>query len=208
MAGDARAVEGVAMFIQVIQGKLRDADLWRQQEERWKADLKPGAVGYLGATRGVTDDGQAVLFARFESEAAARANSQRPEQGAWWEQSAPAFDGEPRFLDCTEVDLIFDGGSDQAGFVQVISGRAVDPAKVRAAGQAMEEAIGSARPDVLGGFVAWHGDRYFTQAIYFTSEEDARKGEAAMQDDPEMAAWDDLLDGPLEFLDIRNPTFD
>lgn len=196
------------MFIQIIQGKLRDAELWRQQEQRWQTDVKPGAIGYLGSTHGISDDGYAVTLARFESEDSAKANSGRPEQAAWWQQTAPAFDGEPRFLNCRDVDLIFDGGSDQAGFVQVMAGRAVDPAKMRAAGKAMEEEVSQARPDVLGGFVAWHGDRDFTQVIYFTSEEDARKGEATMQEEPDSASWGQLLDGPLSFLDIRDPTYD
>ena len=45
--------EGVAeMFMQVIHGKVRDADLLNSQVEKWDAELKPGAKGYLGRTSG------------------------------------------------------------------------------------------------------------------------------------------------------------
>ena len=38
-----------------------------------------------------------MLRARFESEEAAQANSDRPEQGAWWAETAKVFDGEATF---------------------------------------------------------------------------------------------------------------
>jgi hypothetical protein len=196
------------MFVQIIEGKLRDADLLRGQMERWQAQIKPGARGYLGSTSGVTADGTGITLVRFDSQDAARANSARPEQGAWWEDTARAFDGEVVFLDCQDVDLIFGGGSDEAGFVQVMQGRAADRGRMRTVGQSMEDGLRAIRPDVLGGVVCWHGDRDFTQVMYFTSEDAARKGEAASQQSAEMAEWETLLDGPVRFLDIRNPEYD
>ena len=70
------------MFVQVIQGKLKDADLLNRQLERWRKEVKPGAKGYLGSTGGATADGRSIAIVRFDSEAAARANSGRPEQSA------------------------------------------------------------------------------------------------------------------------------
>ena len=153
-------------------------------------------------------DGTAIVIARFESEEAARANSERPEQGAWWEATAPAFEGDVTFRDCSDVDLMFGGGSDMAGFVQVMEGRAVDPAAMRAAGQSMEDELRAMRSDILGGIVAWHGDRDFTQVVYFTSEDDARKGESTMQDDAQTAQWQSMIDGPMSFYDLRQPRFE
>ena len=92
------------MFIQVIQGDVRDADQLHRQLERWRTEIKPGARGYLGSTGGVTADGRGITLVRFESEAAARANSERPEQGAWWNEAVKAFDGEVTFHDCRDVD--------------------------------------------------------------------------------------------------------
>src|SRR5438309_11134583 len=97
------------MFIQVIQGKVTSPDHLRRQLERWRRELKPGASGYLGSTGGVTPDGRAITLVRFESEEAARANSERPEQGAWWNEAVKAFDGDVAFYVCREVDRYLEG---------------------------------------------------------------------------------------------------
>ncbi len=196
------------MFAQIIQGKVRDADLLQKQMDRWREEIKPGAVGFLGSTGGVSADGEAIVIARFESADAAGTNSERPEQSSWWAETAPAFEGEPTFRDCDDVDLMFGGGSEMAGFVQVMQGRAVDPKAMRAAGQAMEADLRQRRSDILGGIVAWHGDREFTQVVYFSSEDDARKGEATMQDDSSSAEWEAMIDGPMTFIDLRRPMYD
>ena len=196
------------MFLQIMQGKVRDADLFQQQGDAWRSDIKPGAIGYIGSTSGVSPDGTAVVLARFESAEAARANSERPEQGQWWEKMAPAFDGEVTFIDCPTVDLIAGGGNEQAGFVQIMHGRAVNPQEMRDMGEAMTAELKEARPDVLGGIVGWHGDRHFTQAMYFTSEADARKAEQTMADDPQIDEWTKMLDGEMQFVDLINPTYD
>ena len=196
------------MFMQVIQGKVRDQDLMRRQVAQWQSDVKPGATGYLGSTSGITADGQYIVMVRFDSEAAASANSKRPEQGAWWSKTAPAFDGEPTFTDCSEFDTMMSGGSNNAGFVQVMHGRAKDPAAMRAMGIEMEDQLKNMRPDILGGIVGWHGDRYFTQAIYFISEDTARKGETEMSGDSGADEWGQMMDGEITFLDLREPEFD
>jgi len=196
------------MFLQIMQGKVRDADLFQQQGDKWRSDIKPGAIGYLGSTSGVSPDGTAVVLARFESADAARANSERPEQAQWWEKMAPAFDGEVTFIDCPTVDLIAGGGSEQAGFVQVMHGRAVNPQEMRDMGDAMTAELKEIRPDVLGGIVGWHGDRQFTQAMYFTSEAEARKAEKTMEGDQQVDEWEKMLDGDMEFIDLIDPTYD
>ena len=196
------------MFMQIIQGKVRDQDLMRRQVAKWQSDVKPGATGYLGSTSGITADGQYIVMVRFDSGAAAGANSKRPEQGAWWAKTAPAFDGEPTFIDCSEVDTMMGGGSNNAGFVQVMHGRAKDPAALRAMGIEMEDQLKKMRPDILGGIIGWHGDRHFTQATYFISEETARKGETEMGGDAGADEWGQMMDGEITFLDLREPEFD
>ena len=66
------------MFVQVIQGKVSDAAAVRARMDTWMKELAAGADGWLGSTAGVTDDGDFVALARFESEEAARRNSDRP----------------------------------------------------------------------------------------------------------------------------------
>ena len=119
------------MFVQVIEGKLKDRDLLQRQLERWRKEIKPGAKGYLGSTGGGTADGTSFAVVRFESEADARANSERAEQGAWWNETSKAFDGEPSFTESSDTETLFDGGSNDAGFVQVMKGKVKDAAAFR-----------------------------------------------------------------------------
>jgi hypothetical protein len=197
------------MFIQVISGNVADAELLRKQNEHWMSDLKPGAAGYLGYTGGTTADGRAIGMARFESEAAAQANSERGEQGEWWDATAAAYDGTPTFNNCTEVDLLFGGGSNDAGFVQVIQGTAKDRAAVRKFVQDGQSELREARPDILGIVVAWHGDSNdFTQAVYFKSEAETRKLETATDGDEMRQQYQDLFAGPPTFYDLTEPVLD
>jgi hypothetical protein len=197
------------MFAQVIQGGVTDAAGLRKQWEKWERDLKPGARGYLGSTGGVTPDGEFIIVARFESEEAARANSDRPEQSTWWDETSK-YVSDPMFHDCTEVDLIHDGGSDDAGFVQVIQGKTKDVAKSRELDSRMEPQMREVRPDVIGGIVAWHPENgRFTNTIYFTSEAEARANEKEMESaegfQEFMSEMEALSDGEPKFLDLSEP---
>ena len=109
------------MFAQVIQGRTSDPKGLQAAMDRWMAELQPGAVGWLGSTIGVTDDGQALAVARFESVEAAGRNAQRPEQTAWWEATQRLFDGDVTFQDSEDVTVEMVGDPDRAGFVQVMS---------------------------------------------------------------------------------------
>lgn len=192
------------MFVQIIEGKLTDPDRFREQYQRWEDELAPDAEGWLGGTAGVTPDGIGVIAARFESAAAASRNSERPEQGEWWEETAACFDGEPSFADCSEVEEFLGGGSDDAGFVQLIRGRVSDPAAGRQLTKEFDRILPSRRPDVMGGYLAIHDDdpNEYTQVVYFTSEEEAREGEKQ-----EPADEDAELSQRLEELQTREPRF-
>jgi hypothetical protein len=196
------------MFIQVIQGKVKDAGQLERQMESWRRDIKPGAKGYLGSTSGITPDGRGITIARFESEAAARANSERPEQGRWWAEMAKAFAGAPTFYNCAEVDTIFGGGSNDAGFVQIIEARAKDQDQMRSRRAEMEKGLHERRPDILGMVIAWHGDGGFTQAVYFASEADARRGEEETEQDQLRQEFMSLMEGPPSFFDLTMPDLD
>ena len=196
------------MFIQVIQGKVNDADHLHREMERLRTEIKPGASGYLGSTGGVTPDGRGITLVRFDSEDAARANSDRPEQGAWWHEAVKAFDGEVTFHDCRDVDTAFAGGSNEAGFVQVIQGRAKDEEEMRRRAPQLEQQLHERRPDILGIVVGWHGDGTFTEAVYFTSAEAARQGEAATENDELRQEFMTLIAGEPTFFDLPTPDLD
>lgn len=194
------------MFVQVIEGRVRDRDGVRAEMDRWMSELAPGATGWLGATAGVAEDGTFVAMVRFESEEAAQANSDRPEQGEWWEQVKTHFEGDVSFRNCPQADLFAGGGSDDAGFVQIIQGRA-DRDELSATAGEMEELLARVRPDLLGGVIAWPGDGTFVQSAFFTSEAEARKGEQA-QPSPEDAAAFERFGGAMQmerFIDLRDP---
>ena len=133
------------MFIQIIQGKCSRQEELRAAFERWRRDVEPGAIGYLGGTYGFTDDGEMVAVVRFESRQAAMENSARPEQGMWWKDIEQLFDGPIEFHDCDRVVMMMDGGSDQAGFVQVIRGRMDDPDALESGMREMETMLHEAR---------------------------------------------------------------
>jgi hypothetical protein len=196
------------MFVQVIQGKLQDADLLNRQVERWRKEIKPGAKGYLGSTSGTTADGRSIAVIRFESEADARANGERAEQSAWWNETEKAFDGQPSFTESSDVDLLFNGGSNDAGFVQVMKGKVKDPAAFRAWGKEHEGRLKELRPDLIGGVDVYQPDGSFISVAYFTSEAEARKNENAMGDDPMMAEYMSHMAGETQFLDIASPDID
>jgi hypothetical protein len=195
------------MFVQVIKGRTSDAEAVRARGEVWATDLRPGAKGFLGSTVGVADDGTFFAIVRFEDEASAMANSQRPEQSAWWEETAKLFDGEPTFRQSSDTTTIFDGGSDKAGFVQVMEGTANDRAKAEALeSPEMLEQLRNTRPDLMGGLRVWFEGDEFVEVGYFTSEEDARKGEASAEFSGPVQEFVDAF-GEMTFTDLRHPTF-
>ena len=187
------------MFVQVLRGHAIDNAGIRRQLDTWVAELSPGAEGWLGSTGGITDDGRFITSFRFESEASAQRNSGRTEQTAWWNQFSKHLDT-PRFWDCNLVEENKAGASDDAGFVQVIITRVLDPQEFRAAVRSM---AGSPRNDVIGSVRAWHGS-HFSEFVYFTSEEDAREGERSTAQEAELEKiWPRTQD--IEYFDLRSP---
>ena len=197
------------MFVQVITAKVKDPEAAAAQREKWLTDVKPGAIGFLGSTGGITPDGQMVMVARFEDVASARKNSDRPEQTQFFNEMKAHMEGEPSFFETSDVTLSRGGGSDKAGFVQVMAGKVTDVEKARALDGKMDEKMEGTRPDVLGSITAVQEDGRFYTAIYFSSEEEARLGEKEMTENPppEMAEWGALMDGEMTFYDLKEPWF-
>lgn len=196
------------MFVQVIQGRVSDPDALRARLDEWVRDLAPSADGWLGSTGGCADDGTAIALARFESEQAARRNSDRPEQGAWWGEVAPLFSGDPVFHDSADVDVELVGDPGAAGFVQIIQGRSSDPARARALMSRDPEVRAALRPDVLGSLTANYEAGGFTTAIYFTSEQAAREAERKEMPPEMQAAMQELMGlsiGQPTFIDLKDP---
>ncbi len=194
------------MFVQVFQGKVKDADGWMKAMQMWERDLRPNAKGFIGGTGGITDDGRIISVARFESAELAAQNSSLPGQAEWFEKASAAIDGELTFHDCTEIDELFGGGSDKATFVQVMQAQVKDRDTMRKGMHDLEGELREIRPDLLGALTAWHDDgRTFTQASYFTSEDEARANEKVMADHPSFQQWASNIDGDVTFFDLTSP---
>lgn len=194
------------MFIQVFQGACTRHDDVHALLDEWRRDLSPGATGWLGGTFGFTDDDQLVGVVRFESREAAAANSARPEQSAWAERLMALMEGPLEFHDCEDVTLMMDGGSDSAGFVQVIRGRVDDPSRLKAM-MTDTEMLHEMRPEILGGTLAIEADGTFTETIAFTTEEDARRGEKLEPPADVRRELDRVMQGAT-FYDLHHPWFE
>ena len=194
------------MFVQVITAPVGDAEAIERAMDSWDEERRPQAKGFLGTTSGISTQNTFVAVARFESEELARQNSDDPAQTAWWNELSKGFAGEATFHDCTEIAISGGGGSDDAGFVQVIQGRATDKQALQNMSKEFEDRMAEVRPDVLGSLTAWDGD-FYTDVIYFTNEAEARAGEAKplpadMQ--AEMEKWQSSTDG-AQFHDLKDP---
>ena len=196
------------MFVQVIQGHVEDAAPLKAAVDRWVREVSPGAIGWLGSTGGVTEDGRFIALARFESAEAARRNSERPEQDAWWSATSSLFSKEVTFSDSSDVFADVRGDADSAGFVQVMHGRGTDPKRARALMEENADQWASFRPEILGQLEVDQPDGLWTMAIYFTSEQAAREGEQRPLPPALQAEMDEMQAmslGMPEFYDLKDP---
>jgi quinol monooxygenase YgiN len=70
--------------------------------EDWEQRLRPRARGYLSGEllRDLDDPQGFIAIARYESEAAARASAEDPEQVTWRRRLASLAEGEPTLTTC------------------------------------------------------------------------------------------------------------
>lgn len=195
------------MFIQVIKAKVKDEQGIRSSLDDWTNRVRSGAQGYLGTTAGFLDDGNFLALARFESREAAMQNSQRPEQGEWWSALSANFDGAADFIDCDDVSLWMGGGSDDAGFVQVMVGHSPDVNRLRTEGDDAADRLRALRPEIIGGtFGVFDGDGY-VQTVYFRSEEAARAVEGSEPPEDVRAMLEERMRllGDVSYYDLHEP---
>jgi ribosomal protein S6E (S10) len=197
------------MFLQVIDGKVADPAGFAASLDRWVEELSPGATGWLGTTSGSYGDGSFIALVRFESAQAAQANSDRPEQGEWWSTASGYLDGDASFENFDEVLVMGTGGSDDAGFVQIMRGHVADVEKERAMVEKMSSMPEGFRPDIIGGIEGLNADGAFVTAIYFTSEAEAREGEKAPMPPDVQAMMEEGQSNSTDmtFTDLKEPAF-
>jgi hypothetical protein len=116
------------------------------------------------------------------------------------------MDGPVEFHDCDDVMLFMDGGSDQAGFVQVIEGKVDDPGRIKAM-LADTTMLHEMRPEIIGGTLAIEADGSFIETIAFRDEDSAREGEKTPPP-PEVASELESMMVGARFYDLHHPWFE
>lgn len=135
------------------------------------------------------------------------ANSERSEQDQWWQETERLFSGPPTFRNTTDVTQWGSGPSTEAGFVQVMQGRTSDRKRMAELQQLADSQVENMRPDIIGGIQAWFDGDEYVEFIYFTSEEEARAGERAMNEQEWPAEMKEMIDlsGETTYYDLRSP---
>jgi hypothetical protein len=196
------------MFIRVIQGRATNPPGIRRDLGRWQRLLAADAGGWLGSTAGITEDGWSITVVRFASEAQARRNSDRPEQREWWRDASQHL-ARVAVHDAAKVHSYGEGGGDRAGFVQVIQGHSDDLERMATLGRDQGEELAREAPHILGVTVIEHTDRPgdFTQIVYFTSEQDARRFDPVAPAEADEPAQEERrrLVRNLRCFDLRDP---
>lgn len=157
------------MFVFTVDARTSSPAALRAHVLRWPSDVGTNADGWLGNTAGVSGDGEFLLLMRFRSEESALITCDRPEYGTWWQLCKQHLATPPVFTPSTDITGILGGGSDAAATVQITRGRSA-PSRLRASLRELESMAVGERSDVIGGFVAWHDEDRFIEALYLSSE--------------------------------------
>lgn len=164
--------------------------------------------GWLGGTYGFTDDDHFVGVVRFDSRSACDEARTMPGADMWWAGAESLMDGACEIHQSDDVSMMLDGGSDDAGFVQIMRGRVADESKFRhlMTDAEMTSMLHQARPEIIGATLAIEGDGTFTETIAFTDEAAAREGEQ-MEMPAEIGADFESAMADVEYIDLHRPWF-
>jgi hypothetical protein len=163
--------------------------------------------GWLGGTYGFTDDGRFLGIVRYDSSSACKESASTPDSAMMWAAAEQMFDGGCEIHESEDVSMMLDGGSDSAGFVQVMTGRVADADKMRhLVSDEMTTMLHQARPEIIGATMAIETDGHFVETIAFTDEAKARQGEQMeMPDDVRAELASAMAD--VQYLDLHHPWF-
>jgi hypothetical protein len=194
------------VFIQMVQGQCSREDEMRALVDDWSATMAD-RPGWLGGTYGFTDDGRFLGVVRFDSADACRESAARPDAGLWWATAESLCEGACEIHESGDVAMMLQGGSDDAGFVQIMKGRVGDAERMRhLVSDEMSSMLHQARPEILGATMAIEDDGHFVETIAFTDEASARRGEQMdMPADVREELGSAMVD--VEYLDLHHPWF-
>ena len=160
------------VFVLLARGPADDPDILRRRWEEWHERVGPGNAGWLRSTGGIASGGEWLAAVLYSSEESARAVAQAP--------AGPDFLTSATTVEVTgDVQLVEGNGSPAGGgFVQFMRARVPDRQRLEAVEAAMGDRFAALRRDFLAGLRAWTGPNRLTVVDWFTSEADARAGEA------------------------------
>ena len=195
------------MFIQMIQGDCSRQDEMRGLVDEW-CGLMADQPGWLGGTYGFTGDGRFVGVVRYETREARDACSALPECAAQWDRILGRFDGGHETHESDDVMIMLDGGSDDAGFVQVMRGRVnnADALRQFALDDELTGMLHQARPEIIGATMAIEDDGTFTETVAFTDEASARNGETTHMPEAIVQRMEESM-ADVVFVDLHQPWF-
>ena len=193
------------MYIQMAQGKCDRQDEMRQLIDDWSTEMA-GREGWLGGTYGFTDDGRFVGVVRYESAAACeRLFADEVSKKGW--ATAQGLCQNLEMHESGDVTMVLEGGSDSAGFVQVMTGRVADADRMRhLISDEMTAMLHQARPEILGATLAIEPDGRFMETIGFTDEATARQGEQ-MEMPADVRAELESAMAEVQYADLHHPWF-
>jgi len=193
------------MYIQMAQGTCDRPEEMRRIVDDWSAQMA-GRDGWLGGTYGFTDDGRFVGVVRYDSdEACKRLFDEEVSQTAW--AAAQKLCDDIEMHESGDVTMMLEGGSDSAGFVQVMRGHIGDQERFRhLASDEMTSMLHEARPEIIGATLMVEPDGSFVETISFTDEEAARRGESLEMPDSVRTELAEAM-ADVEYLDLHQPWF-
>jgi hypothetical protein len=195
------------MFIRILRGQVLDVTTAGVELGRWRQELAAGELGWQRLTAGIGEGGELVLVLRYDSEATARADRDRPELAAWQRAAERHLAGPGRWYDCPVVHTMKRGDNGEAGFVRVVQGRLADPVRLAAMRAEVERTLRDRAPHVLGVIVAEHADGTgFTELTYLTSERETRAADREMPVEMavQLGTVRSYVEG-LEEVELRRP---
>jgi hypothetical protein len=191
----------------MVQGHCSRQDEMRGLVDDWCATMAD-RPGWLGGTYGFTDDDRFLGIVRFDSSAARSECASTPEAAILWAAAEELFEGGHEIHESEDVTMMLDGGSDDAGFVQVMRGRVADADRFRhfTNDTEMTSMLHQARPEIIGATVAIEPDGSFLETIAFTDEASARQGEQLEMPADVRAEMESAM-ADVEYVDLHHPWF-
>ena len=186
----------------LARGTVADPDALRRSWDEWHDRVASDENAWLGSTGGISSAGQWLAAIRYSSEEAGRMATADAD-------ATPSFLSGATTLEVTgDVHLVEGNGSpDGGGLVQFMRAHVADRQRLGEVEGAVGNRFAAVRPDFLAGLRAWTGPGRLTVVDWFTSEADARAGEAGGVPTDLGALfgeWMSLL-SDVEWYDVADP---